>query len=167
MVFTSIMSFGANNIKRLKSSVANSLYLGLLISSTIAISGSLCLNPIMRFLEVPENLYSDAYKYIIIVIATIPIAMAYNVLANFLRAIGEALAPLVILIISAITNVILDLLFVFVFNFGIVGAAVATAIAQLISAIACWIYIIKNQQKKYPCRIQSGRDIYYLLATSH
>lgn len=136
--------FGANNIKRLKSSVANSLYLGLLISSTIAILGSLCLNPIMRFLEVPENLYTDAYKYIIIVIATIPIAMAYNVLANFLRANGEALAPLVILVISAITNVILDLLFVFVFNFGIVGAAVATAIAQLISAIACWIYIIKN-----------------------
>ena len=54
--------FGANNIKRLKSSVANSLYLGFLVAFTIAILGSLCLNPIMRFLEVPENLYADAYK---------------------------------------------------------------------------------------------------------
>ncbi len=137
-------NFGANDIKRLKSAVANSLYLGFFIAFIIAGLGSLFLNPLMRFLEVPNNLYSDAYKYIIIVIATLPIAMAYNALASFLRAIGEALAPLIILVISAILNVILDILFVFVFGFGIVGAAVATVIAQVISAIACYIYIRIN-----------------------
>lgn len=137
-------NFGANDIKRLKSAVANSLYLGFFIAFMIAGLGSLFLNPLMRFLEVPNNLYSDAYKYIIIVIATLPIAMAYNALASFLRAIGEALAPLIILVISAILNVILDILFVFVFGFGIVGAAVATVIAQVISAIACYVYIRIN-----------------------
>lgn len=135
-------NFGANDIKRLKSAVANSLYLGFFIAFMIAGLGSLFLNPLMRFLEVPNNLYSDAYKYIIIVIATLPIAMAYNALASFLRAIGEALAPLIILVISAILNVILDILFVF--GFGIVGAAVATVIAQVISAIACYVYIRIN-----------------------
>ncbi|MCQ2468127.1 MAG: MATE family efflux transporter [Clostridia bacterium] len=137
-------NFGANDIKRLKSAVANSLYLGFFIAFMIAGLGSLFLNPLMRFLEVPNNLYSDAYKYIIIVIATLPIAMAYNALASFLRAIGEALAPLIILVISAVLNVILDILFVFVFGFGIVGAAVATVIAQVISAIACYVYIRIN-----------------------
>ena len=133
--------FGANDIKRLKNSVANSIYLGFGFSFLVALLGIIFLNPLMRFLEVPDNLYGDAYRYIVIVIASLPIAMCYNIFASFLRAIGEALAPLIFLVISAILNTILDLLFVFVFNFGITGAAVATVIAQVLSAIACYIYI--------------------------
>lgn len=135
--------FGANDISRLKSSIANSVYLGYIVAFTLAVLGCVFLNPIMRFLEVPENLYKDAYSYIIIVLASLPIAMSYNILANFLRAIGEAFAPLVVLVISAVLNIILDILFVYVLKFGIAGAAVATVIAQIISAIACLFYIIR------------------------
>ena len=102
--------FGANDVKKLKNSAANSIYLGYAVSIFLALVGSFFLNPIMRFLDVPESLYDDAYKYIIIVIATLPIAMSYNIFSSFLRAIGETIAPLVILVLSALINVVLDIL---------------------------------------------------------
>ena len=69
---------------------------------------------------------------------------AYNLLAGLLRAIGNSLMPLVFLIISSVINVILDLVFIGKFNMGIKGAAVATVIAQGISAVLCLIYIVKK-----------------------
>ena len=69
---------------------------------------------------------------------------AYNLLAGLLRAIGNSLMPLVFLIISSVINVILDLVFIGKFNMGIKGAAVATVIAQGISAVLCLIYILKK-----------------------
>lgn len=136
--------FGANDETRLKNAVANSVYLGYFVAFFISIIGLVFLKPIMVFLEVPSNLYNEASGYIFIVIASIPIAMTYNLLASFLRAIGEALAPLIILVLSALLNIILDILFVYQFGFGIKGAAAATAIAQILSALACLIYVVKS-----------------------
>ena len=70
--------------------------------------------------------------------------MAYNMFANILRAIGNSTAPLIFLIISTVLNIGMDLLFVVVIPLGIRGAALATVLAQFISAFLCFIYIMKK-----------------------
>ena len=83
-------------------------------------------------------------KYISTITIFVGVMFAYNLLAGLLRAIGNSLMPLVFLIISSVINVILDLVFIGKFNMGIKGAAVATVIAQGISAVLCLIYIVKK-----------------------
>lgn len=136
--------FGAGDSKRLKRSVANSILLGIICVAVLVFTGLVFLKGIMGILDVPADLYEAAASYITIIIATLPLSLAYNICASFLRAIGNAVAPLIILVCSAVLNVALDYTFVCVFDFGISGAAVATALAQLISAIVCFIYILKK-----------------------
>ena len=75
--------------------------------------------------------------------AGIPVVMAYNLLASILRALGDGKAPLHAMIVAAVINIVLDLLFVMGFRWGIAGAAAATVIAQLSSSIYCYIHIRK------------------------
>lgn len=72
------------------------------------------------------------------------VTLIYNLEANILRALGDSIVPLIILVISAVLNVGLDFLFIFGFGMGVDGAALATVIAQLISAIVCFVYLIRK-----------------------
>lgn len=74
----------------------------------------------------------------------IPVTFLYNILSGFIRSLGDSKSPVVILIISSILNVGLDLLFILVFDMGVAGAGWATVLAQLISGIACLVYMIKR-----------------------
>lgn len=78
------------------------------------------------------------------IIIFVGVMFAYNLCAGLLRAIGNSVMPLVFLLISSVLNVGLDLLFITQFNMGIQGAAIATVIAQGVSAILCFYYIYKN-----------------------
>jgi Na+-driven multidrug efflux pump len=92
---------------------------------------------------------------------------AYNLLAGFLRGIGNSFMPLVFLIISSLTNILLDLLFITRFQMGIRGAAVATVIAQGFSVILCLIYIIRKTPILVPERqhFAVGKKLYRELTT--
>mgnify|MGYP000773826254 FL=1 len=79
-----------------------------------------------------------------IIYAGLIITGAYNALAAFLRALGDSKSPLYFLIISAVINVILDVVFIVVFGMGVEGCGYATVIAQGISAVCCLIYIVKR-----------------------
>ena len=100
--------------------------------------------PILRLMNSPEDLMGSVKGYMGIIYAGLIVTAAYNSLAAFLRALGDSKSPLYFLIISAVINVFLDILFIVKIGMGVEGCAYATVIAQAISAVCCLIYIIKK-----------------------
>ncbi len=138
--------FGARDIGNMKKSVAMSLVIGTGISVFITLLGLLFLGPILDFLNVPRNLLPLARGYIAIIIAGILATFFYDACAASLRAIGDAVTPLIILTISVILNIAGDLFFVVVLKAGVKGAAFATVLAQIIAFSICWLYMIKKYE---------------------
>lgn len=105
--------------------------------------GQLMIYPILKLLHTPEEIISLSYAYLRILYAGIPLTVAYNLFAAVLRALGNSKAPLKAMTISSLCNVVLDILFVFVFGLGIEGAAWGTVIAQLFAAVFCLFQLKK------------------------
>lgn len=137
-------SFGAGNHSEMRQYVANSMYLSAAAAVILTVTTMLLTGPILRITNTPEEIYNDAYRYIIVIFAGISATIFYNMLAGILRALGDSKTPLVFLGISSVLNIILDLTFIIVFKMGVFGASFATVISQGISALLCLFYIIKN-----------------------
>lgn len=135
--------FGARRYDNLRRSVGNSATLSFLSSIILLGIGQLLAHPVLVLLQTPDRILPDALLYLRIMYLGIPVVMAYNFLASVLRSLGDGQTPLRAMIVAAVTNIILDLLFVLVLNFGIAGAAIATLIAQLISSLFCLYHIRK------------------------
>ena len=131
--------FGAKDLRGVKKSFAMSLTLGIAVAAGLTVLGLLFLQPILRFLNVPENLRTMAGSYIVIIIAGLIATFLYDACAAALRALGDTITPLVILAISVILNIAGDLFFVVVLKTGVRGAAVATVSAQALAFVICWI----------------------------
>lgn len=140
--------FGAGNTDQLKKSVGNSIVLSLLSSAFLLFLGQLLACPVLLLLQTPETILADALLYLRIMYLGIPIVMAYNLSASILRSLGDGKTPLYAMIVAAIINISLDLLFVLVLGLGIGGAAAATLIAQMCSCIFCFYYIRKIELLK-------------------
>ena len=138
--------FGAKNIRDMKKSFAMSLMIGTIISIIITVCGLIFLNPILRFLNVPGNLMPIAKSYIVIIIAGLLATFLYDACAATLRAIGDAVTPLLILAISVGLNIAGDFFFVVVLKSGVKGAAIATVLAQIIAFVICWIYMVRKYE---------------------
>ena len=136
-------SYGAGNEDQLKRAVTGSVVIGVGVTTVLAIISQTFLHPLLVLLGTPETILEEAYSYISLITLFVGIMFAYNLFAGLLRAIGNSVMPLVFLIISSILNVILDIVFITRFQMGIRGAAVATVIAQGISAVLCLLYIWK------------------------
>lgn len=91
-----------------------------------------------RLLKVPAELYPMAELYTRILMAGMPISVLYNFTAGVLRAVGDSKTPLKAMTAASVTNIILDCIAVFILDWGIAGAAIATVIAQCLSAVICW-----------------------------
>lgn len=98
------------------------------------------INPIIRLLQVPAELYSLMYDYLWVIFWGIGFTFLYNFYASLLRAIGNSLAPLWFLAIAVILNIILDFLFILVFDWGVEGAGWATVISQGVSGVGLCLY---------------------------
>lgn len=134
--------FGSKDEKGLKKSIANTLFIAVIWGISIPVIGFLSLKPLMRVLKTPDDIFDTAYSYASVVISLIGFMFLYNVLRSILQAIGNSRAPLYFLAVSVSTNIVLDLLFVRKFGWGLPGAAYATAIAQLLSSVITFLYIV-------------------------
>ncbi len=135
--------FGAGRYENLRKSVGNAAVLSALSSIVLLGLGQLLARPVLNLLQTPPEILGNTLLYLRIMYLGVPIVMAYNLLASILRALGDGKTPLHAMIVAALTNIVLDMLFVLVFHFGIAGAAVATLIAQLISGFFCLYHIRK------------------------
>lgn len=135
--------FGANDMEGLRKSVSMSYFLGGIIAIIATILSQLTALPILKLLKTPENILPGSLIYLRISFSGILIVMAYNVFASILRALGDGKTPLIAMLIASVINIILDMLFVFVFHWGIAGAAIATVVAQVFSGLFCLKAILK------------------------
>lgn len=136
--------FGAKKMDTLKNSIFVSFMMIAIITIGINIIVFLFLDPIMQLLQVPNELYDMMREYLFIIFIGISFTFLYNYISSLLRSIGDSVVPLVFLAISAILNVILDIVFVAGLQFGVAGAAIATVIAQAVSAIGILVYSLKK-----------------------
>lgn len=138
------MCFGAKNRKRLKKTFAAAISLGVLTTLALVLMLMIFLNPVLNLLHVPQAQFEMAYAYISVLIVGLFATLFYNLCANTLRAIGDALTPLIFLIVATVSNIGLDYLFILGFQMGVQGAAYATVLAQLLSVVLCLIRIFRK-----------------------
>ncbi|MBQ2720147.1 MAG: MATE family efflux transporter [Clostridia bacterium] len=140
--------FGDKNYKAMNKVIAMSTLLSIVIGIFLTVGGLVAAKPILLLLKTPEDIFDGANTYLTTIIAGTLIVTAYNLTASILRAFGDGRSPLIAMLIAALLNIGLDMIFVFVFDMGIFGAALASVIAQLVSFLYCLFKISKIEYIK-------------------
>lgn len=129
--------FGAKNRKDLSATIGNCIVLTALASIFVMVVATMLTRPLLLLLKTPDSILDWCTSYLhILFIGSAGLAY-YNILSGVLRGLGDSISALVYLIVASILNIILDLVFVVYFGMGVDGVALATAIAQAISALLC------------------------------
>ena len=128
------------------------------------VAGELTITPVLMLLDTPSDIFAGAEQYLRVMLGGVTVSLMYNLEAALLRALGDSKTPLMAMITAAITNVVLDLLFVLVFKWGIIGAASATIIAQAVSFVYCLnairkISIVKIEKKDISVHAQMSKKL--------
>ena len=145
--------FGQKDFDGLRKFVGNMIWLGTAIALIVTLVTTTLCDPILRWMDTPEETFFYAYNYIWVIFLGIPATMLYNLLSGIIRSLGDSRTPLVFLILSSLLNVALDVLFIVSFHMGVAGAGWATLLSQLISGILCLVFMIK----RFPL-LQLSRD---------
>lgn len=155
-------NFGAKDDDGMRRAVAHTITLGLAVSLLLTVFSVAALTPIMHALNIPEEHFAKAYSYARVILLGMTASMIYNICSSVLRAIGDAVTPLIFLIISAVMNVGLDYVLIAYTSLGVEGAALATVISQTVSAVLCtgYMYI------KYPVLHLKRGDFAFSMGTA-
>lgn len=136
------MFFGRREIDHLKNSAFVSfLFIGA-VTIVITIAAFVLLDPIMGLLNIPKDIYAMTRSYLYVIFFGIGFTFLYNYFASFMRGIGNSFIPLVFLAVAVLLNIVLDLFFIIQVDLGVAGAALATVIAQGVSALGLFLYCI-------------------------
>ena len=149
--------FGAKKFDRMRHYVAMSVYLCVIFALVMTVGFTLANEPILRMMNYSEEIMPSVKSYMGIIYMGLLVTIAYNALSAFLRALGDSRSPLYFLMISAAINVILDIVFIVCMGMGVEGCAYATVIAQAVSAVFCFVYIVK----KYPILHLKKEDFHF------
>lgn len=136
--------FGARSYGDMRRYVANSAWLSLAGAVVLTVATVLLTRPILQLMQTPADIIDDAAVYIGWIFAGIPFVFLYNMVSCIMRALGDSKTPLVFLVVTSFLNIGLDLLFILVFDAGVMGAALATDLSQAISGIASLLYLCKR-----------------------
>ena len=142
--------FGAHDFKSMRQAIAGMMMLDAAVTCLLTVLSLLFLRPLLAFMNTPEAIFADAYSYIAIIYAGMLTTVGYNMLAGILRAMGNSRVPLCFLILSSMLNIALDILLVCCTPLGVAGAAIATVIAQAVSALLCFLYMIRRYREYLP-----------------
>lgn len=129
--------FGAKDTERVRSAIHNNFLFGLIASVAATVLGVALAPHMLRWMNTPAEVMPYSLAYFRVYFGGVATIIMYNICMAIMRAQGDSLHPLYYLILSSIINVVLDLLFVAVFRWDVTGAAVATVIAQGVSALMC------------------------------
>lgn len=138
--------FGAEKIEKMRDYIFNGAVLCAGIAVILTALCSVLCPQILHILSVPEDIYDNAYSYLLIIFLGIPFTILYNYLSSILRSVGDSRTPFIFLALSAVLNIFLDLFCIVVLKLGCAGAAIATISAQAISGILCLIFIIPQNE---------------------
>ncbi len=133
--------FGARDYKDLRRHVANAAWLCIAGSVVLTVATVALTRPMMELMQTPDDILDGAVVYIGWIFAGIPFIFLYNMVAAIMRALGDSKTPLYFLILTSALNIGLDLLFIIPFHMGVLGAALATDISQVISGVLSFAYL--------------------------
>lgn len=139
--------YGARKSEEVEKAVHTLVAFGLVAGVVLTIVGMLATPYILQWMGTPESVLSNSVLYFRIYFAGSLGFVMYNIFVGILQSVGDSRHPLTYLIISSITNVVLDLLFIAVFRMGVGAAAAATIISQILSAILCFIRLVKSKEE--------------------
>lgn len=148
--------FGAGAYERMRSCIFHGAVLTVGFAVVLTTACALFCPQILQLLSTPEDIYGNAYSYLLIIFLGIPFSLLYNLLSSILRAVGDSRTPFIFLALSAVLNIFLDLFCIIVLKWGCAGAAIATITAQAISGICCLVLIMRKfdtlKLRKSDCR---------------
>ena len=137
--------YGAQRWERLKKSAGRSILLTIVMAISVFVFFQVTLKPILLLLNTPVDILDMAMEYARVIFLGLFSVSAYNLGASFLRAMGDSNSPLRAMLVASVINIVLDLVFVAYFHWGIAGAAFATILSQTISALYCFLVLRKME----------------------
>lgn len=143
--------FGAGDSDKVKKSVHTTIAFALIVGVFLTVVGSFLVPHLLRLIQTPEDVFPSSVEYFRIYFYGVIAVVVYNAASGVFQAVGDSKHPLKFLLISSVLNIVLDLLFVAVFDMGVGGAAWATTISQFVSALLCIVVLMRS------------KDIYRLL----
>lgn len=141
------LKYGAGDLDGMRKSVSASLIV--IGSATVVLTAACFLlnGPILKLLQVPDDVYPLMSTYLLIIYCGIVFTFLYNFYASMLRALGDSVTPLWFLAVSAVLNILLDLVFILAFGWGVAGAAWATVISQAVSGLGIMAYTLRRHRE--------------------
>lgn len=147
--------FGAHDHKRVHLSIHTTVALGTVCGIVLTILGVVFAPKILILMGTPQDVLPNSIIYFRVYFMGSLAFVLYNAFTGILQALGDSKHPLYYLIISSVINVVLDVVFITVFDMGVGGAALATIISQIVSAVLCFMHLIKLPA--YPLKVQQIR----------
>lgn len=138
--------YGAHDRQGLGKAVHTTIALTFLVSLLATLAGQLIIDPMLRFMQTPEEVMGESHTYLSIYFVGISGILFYNMGSGILKAVGDSRRPLIFLIFSALLNTALDLLFVLGFGMGVDGVAYATILSQIISALLILVTLTREER---------------------
>ena len=137
-------AFGARDEQEVRRCVWHAVMLSTVLSVVFAVLATVLCRPLLRLMNTPEEILDASAQYIGIIFAAIPCCILYNMAGGILRSLGDSRTPVIFLVIASLINIALDLFLIIVCGMDVAGAAVATAVSQLLSGIGCVIVMIRR-----------------------
>ncbi len=144
--------FGARAREDLSKTIGTCITITAIVSVVMMVVTPIFVRPILTALNTPPEILDQCSQYLTITMLGVAGMAYYNILSGILRGLGDSFSAVLYLIIATVVNIILDILFVAVFRWGVAGVAIATAIAQLVSSILC-MWKLANMHDMYELKL--------------
>lgn len=132
--------FGEGNDAKVKNCIVNTAFIMIVVPAVIGTIAFFVTRPLLVFLKTPDEILYEASAYMKIMCVALPLISIYNFVSSMLRALGDSKTPLYFLIFSCLLNVVLDIIFVYFLKQGVIGAGIATLIANFVCGLLCLIF---------------------------
>lgn len=151
--------FGAKEREELSMTIGNCITLTAIASVFVMVVASLVARPLLELLNTPDSIIDWCHSYLLILFIGCAGLAYYNILGGILRGLGDSMAALLYLLVATVINIVLDVLFVAKFGMGVNGVALATAIAQFVSAALCMLRLMQMKEifDLKPCYLKLNR----------
>ena len=150
--------FGAGDYSTMRRFVFNSFVITAVIAVVLTALCALFCTQIVELLATPDNIFADAYIYLLVILLGIPFTLLYNLTSSIMRAVGDSRTPFLFLAFACFANIFLDIFCITTLHWGVAGAAIATITSQLMSGVLCLVYMMKKypvlHMEKEECRVQ-------------
>ena len=143
-------SFGAKDYHKMRIYVANAVKISAVIATVVTLLSLMFCHRILQLVNTPTDIFHDAYIFLMLQFAAIPLTFGFNLFSGQIRALGNSRHPFYFLITSAIVNILFDVVLILGCRMGVAGAGIATWLSQALSVALCIWYIRKHMQLLIP-----------------